>query len=504
MVNDFRGRPLPEPATLAGYAALMGRYDLRVPLPMRLAATSARHNPTSTPEWLLLTPRHQPAPTLGGNLQFALKYEGLDLIVLSALFRAVGAPELEALIRATPTGSFARRVWFLYEWLTGINLDLEDCGKVRYVPIVHEGQQFALPQSTKSPRHKILNNLPGTPAFCPMVKRTGALAQATESDLKGRAQQVIGRTRPDIISRAVAFLLLDDSRSSFSIEGEQPSSARLARWGEAIGQTGKRSLDVGEFERLQKIVIADQRFVDHGLRREGGFVGVQDRVTSEPVPEHVSARWQDLQVLVAGLAGYCERALSTGLDPVIAAAAAAFGFVYIHPFEDGNGRIHRWLIHHILAAGQFTPPSLVFPVSTVILERLSEYRAVLTSWSTSMLPFIEWRRTPHNNVEVLNETADFYRYFDATPHAEFLYRCVEQTIEKNLPQEVRFLESYERFSAGVQQIVDMSARWVDLLRRFLEQNGGQLSKRARLKEFAALSDDEVFAIEEIYADTFGV
>ena len=234
-----------------------------------------------------------------------------------------------------------------------------------------------------------------------MVKRTRALAQATESDLKGRAQQVIGRTRPDIISRAAAFLLLDDSRSSFSIEGEQPSSARLARWGEAIGQAGKRPLDVGEFERLQKIVIADQRFVDHGLRSEGGFVGVHDRLTSEPVPEHISARWQDLQVLVAGLAGYCERALSTGLDPVIAAAAAAFGFVYIHPFEDGNGRIHRWLIHHILAAGQFTPPSLVFPVSTVILERLSEYRAVLNSWSTSMLPFIEWRSTPRNNVEGL-------------------------------------------------------------------------------------------------------
>ena len=185
MVNDFRGRPLPEPATLAGYAALMGRYELRVPLPMRLAATAARHNPNSTPEWLLLTPRHQPAPTLGGNLKFALKYEGLDLIVLSALFRAVEAPELEALIRATPTGSFARRVWFLYEWLTGINLDLEDCGKVRYVPIVREEQQFALSQSTKSPRHNILNNLPGTPAFCPMVKRTRALAQATESDLKG-------------------------------------------------------------------------------------------------------------------------------------------------------------------------------------------------------------------------------------------------------------------------------------------------------------------------------
>ncbi len=33
------------------------------------------------------------------------------------------------------------------------------------------------------------------------------------------------------------------------------------------------------------------------------------------------------------------------VDAVCAAAAAAFGFVFIHPFEDGNGRIHRFLIH---------------------------------------------------------------------------------------------------------------------------------------------------------------
>jgi hypothetical protein len=39
------------------------------------------------------------------------------------------------------------------------------------------------------------------------------------------------------------------------------------------------------------------------------------------------------------------------VDPVVAAAILAFGFVYIHPFEDGNGRIHRYLIHHVLADG---------------------------------------------------------------------------------------------------------------------------------------------------------
>lgn len=35
-------------------------------------------------------------------------------------------------------------------------------------------------------------------------------------------------------------------------------------------------------------------------------------------------------------------------DPVLA-AGIAFGFVFIHPFEGGNGRIHRYLIHHVLA-----------------------------------------------------------------------------------------------------------------------------------------------------------
>ena len=62
---------------------------------------------------------------------------------------------------------------------------------------------------------------------------------------------------------------------------------------------------------------------------------------------------------------------------MIAAAILAFGFVYIHPFEDGNGRIHRYLIHHVLAARGFNPPGVVFPVSAAILEQIDDYRRVL-------------------------------------------------------------------------------------------------------------------------------
>lgn len=174
--------------------------------------------------------------------------------------------------------------------------------------------------------------------------------------------------------------------------------------------------------------------------------------------------------------------------------------VGIHPFEDGNGRLHRYLIHHVLAERGFNPPGLVFPVSAVILERIDAYRKVLETYSRRLLPLVRWRPTAHGNVEVLNDTADFYRFFDATPHAEFLFACVAQTIDVDLPAETAFLKAYDLFTARVQGLVDMPDRLLDLLFRFLRQNEGRLSKRAREKEFAALTDEEAARIEAFFAE----
>jgi hypothetical protein len=37
-------------------------------------------------------------------------------------------------------------------------------------------------------------------------------------------------------------------------------------------------------------------------------------------------------------------------------------------------------------------------------------------------------------------TSDYYRYFDTTLLAEFLYECVERTIDKIIPEEVGYLK----------------------------------------------------------------
>jgi hypothetical protein len=499
-ITNFHGLALPERATPAGYAALVDAYRLQVPLPRTLFATSEHHRTRSEGGWRILTPRHTPSPDLEGHLTFALKNEGLDLAILKRLFAVVPPAEIEAIVRAKPTGGYAKRLWFLYEWLLDRRLDLPDARIGNYEPVVNPQQQWAIP-GENSGRHRVRNNLPGTPAFCPLVFRTRTTEEFAAMDLVQRAQKAVAAVPKDLLVRTAAFLLLKDSRSSFAIEGERPSQDRIRRWGQAIAEAGRRPIDLEELLRLQAIVIGDARFVKLGLRDEGGFVGEHDRETRAPIPDHISARPDDLPSLIDGMVAF-DQGPAQRLDPVIAAAALAFGFVYVHPFADGNGRIHRYLIHHVLAQRGFNPSGIVFPVSAAILERIDAYRAVLENYSRRLLPVIDWRPTEDGNVEVLNETADCYRFFDATPQAEFLYACVRQTIEEDLPRETKFLLHYDQFRNRVEAIVDMPDRTIDLLFRFLHQNGGQLSKRAREQEFAQLSDAEAAAAEDAYKTAF--
>ena len=460
-ITVFHERRLPERATPAGYSALIGAFNLSVPLPRTLSATGEHHRVYEDAGWRILTPRHAPKASVEGHLTFAFKYEGLDLAVLKRLFAAVEPDQIAALVRAKPTGRYARRIWFFYEWLMGEQLDLPNAGKGTYVPAVDPRKQWAI-EGENSPRHRVKNNLPGTPAFCPLIFRTERLDEFIEMNLPARAQAVVANVPRDLLARAAAFLLLNDSKSSYAIEGERAPQDRIQRWGRAIREAGRQPMDLEELLRLQKIVIGDTRFVRLGLRKEGGFVGEHDRRTRMPLPDHISGRPDDLPSLMAGMISF-DRGPSQKLDAVFAAAVLAFGFIYIHPFEDGNGRIHRYLIHHVLTRRGINPPGVVFPVSAAILERIDEYRRILEGYSRRLLPVIKWKPTEDGNVNVLNNTVDFYRYFDATPHVEFLYACVRKTIEEDLPNETEFIRRYDEFSDRVGNIVDMPDRIVDLL-----------------------------------------
>jgi Fic family protein len=130
-----------------------------------------------------------------------------------------------------------------------------------------------------------------------------------------------------------------------------------------------------------------------------------------PIVEHISAKSEDLESLVNGLIAYNKR-IAREINPIVAAAAIALGFVLIHPFTDGNGRIHRYLIHHILAEHGYNPPGMIFPISSAMLRRVDAYASVLSGYSQSILPFIHWEPTKDHNVQVMNE---WYRYPQGKP-----------------------------------------------------------------------------------------
>lgn len=504
MVN-LPGRPFG--AQLLGYSALIEAYDLETPPPRRLTAIAAVGQKVTHMregvEWLLL-PRgarfripEQPIEHLG----VALKHEGVDLRVLSQLFKKDIANELIAYIEANRAGIYTRKAWFLYEWLTGNRLPIDEPYGVQYVSVL-DPNHYVTRRATRSTRHKVDNNLPGVPAFCPIIRRTERLMPDRIVGLATEARQMVAGADPAVLRRAVGFMLLNESKGSFGIEGETPPRNRLERWGRIIAEAKEIELNLDSLVDLHRSLFdANQDIVAYGFRTRGGFVGRHDIRDQTPIPDHVSAKHEDLTSLVNGLIDAFNLLKKSKYDPVLTAASIGFGFVVIHPFEDGNGRLHRFLIQKALVDMDFNPPGVVLPVSAAILEDLLGYRSALEDYSLPTLPAIEWEATPEGNVNVTNETAYLYRYFDATRQAEYLVDRLERTVRFSLPAELAYIHRFDDAKRRLAAIIDMPDRLASLFIRFCAQNAGQLSRRKREEYFPSLDEGVLRRLEQAVRDS---
>lgn len=136
----------------------------------------------------------------------------------------------------------------------------------------------------------------------------------------------------------------------------------------------------------------------------------------------------------------------------------------------------------------------------MFLEHIEQYKQVLEHYSRPRLLLTEWETTPSLNVRVVNETRDLFRFFDATRQAEFLADSVVETIRQTLPREIEYLRRYDQAKQRIEAFLDMPDATFDLMMGFLRQNNGHFSNRARTKEFAKLTDEEVVSIEDVYQD----
>jgi len=297
------------------------------------------------------TPVYAPEDTLTGHLEFALKFEGINLGLLAALFEVVSTDELVAYIQSKPTGLNTRRVWFFYEFLTGKQIDIPDLvSTIGYVDALDQ-KNYVARAGRRLPRYRVRNNLLGDEHFCPVVRKTEVLKEYSWEVLRDKAADIVRSYDAETLARAVNYLYTKETRSSFAIEHEEPSKTKTERFGRALQSVRKfPHLDKQAFIDLQSIML-DDRFAASDYRNGQNYVG--ETVGHREIFHFISPKQENVPTLMQGLIDFL--ANSDHVDPVVVASVASFGFVFIHPFDDGNGRTHRYMIHHTLANRGVSP-----------------------------------------------------------------------------------------------------------------------------------------------------
>jgi len=445
---------------------------------------------------------YDPGNSTLAQLVFALKYDGIDLDIFNKVFQQIKPEEIAAFVEETPSGRFARQLGFWYEELTGKEIPLRKKVTGNYEDLLDPELYVTSPHGVKSARWRIRNNAIGGRRFLPLIRRTSAIRAIEDTDWRGLIDETLKPFPPEVLCRALSYLYFKETKSSFAIEREEAGASRAEKFVAILHQAGGEPDPLNEevLVRLQNAIV-DERYQEKGFRERQNYVG-QTMAGFCEIIHTVGTPPNSLRDLMEGLGAYYQAGMT--MNPVLQAAAIAFPFVFIHPFEDGNGRIHRYLIHDVLARGQIGREGVLLPVSAEILLNLRAYDACLEQFSKPLMAVASYSLDEGGELTVHNpaEIEGFYRYPDLTAQCEFLALMLDRTIKQTIPQELHFLQKFDQTRVTIGEIVDMPDRKRESLLMRLYNNKGKLAQKRREGEFAELTNQEVTDIEAAFHDIF--
>lgn len=230
-----------EANNLIGGAWLAARYGLQLVIPLTVQSRIGGRRRTELVEGVAIetvVEAMRPAASVRGHLTFHLKHEVLHLELLSRLFEQLDAAELVGWIQQEPTGQYARRAGFLYEWLTGRELELKTAIGGAYVDVVNDRKLVAASpgKSTAIRRWRVRDNLPGTAAFCPIVRKTREWSDAVAVDVRLLLHDLEAEFGEEALLRSAVWMTLRESKASFAIEGEADQADRIERFADVLAR----------------------------------------------------------------------------------------------------------------------------------------------------------------------------------------------------------------------------------------------------------------------------
>jgi hypothetical protein len=488
-----------------GGAWLVKQYGLRLGYPLRVTSGIGTRRSTTVADGAAIEihpASMRPDATLRAQLTFHFKHEPPNLELLARLFDAIDPAELSAWVRSEPTGAYARRAGFLYEWLTGRRLDVPDATAGLLVDAIDADRVVAASADRRlvSRRWRVRDNLPGTPAFCPLVRKQ-AIDRALALDVGALLAELRQEFDQEVLMRAAVWLTLRESRASFEIEGEGDQTARIQRFANVIGRRtgeGEVPLTAQALAEIQSEILGSATTLrEFGLRRSPVFVGESDRY--QEIVHYIAPPPEQLTPMLAGLQVFLDR--TQGQSPVMRCAVAAFGFVYIHPLADGNGRVHRFLVNDVLRRDGAVPTPYIIPISALITGDAADrsaYDRVLEEVSRPLMALLPgtydfgvreaypdgiWSNLKFTGGPLASPV---WRFPDLTRHVAYMADVIERTVREQMREESRYLRSHAVARRALKELIEMPDAQADRIIRSVEENRDRLTQALR-KEIPALA-----------------
>ncbi len=492
-----------------GYEYLLSRIPLRMPPLDRPAQVRPVTRVERMPE-LLAVPRHvapaADAPVLE-HVLFALKHEGTRIDILHEALKLVPAEDLARALSAQRQGAYLRRAAFIWEKANGQALPLPwDSTGGNYVDFFEASRYYTGPQWERSRRYRVNFNGIGPYEFCPVVAHNAVLEQRGQAVLERLRTWVNDPRNLGVLDRVVNWAYLSETRDSYAIENETPAPDKERAFLQNIEQLrDKRPLSEEYLVDLQNLVITSAISKEQAFRHEqnwlqrGGHGALAVRYLPPP-PAEVTA-------LMDGLMRMANTREGT-VPPLVKAALVSFGFVFVHPFMDGNGRLSRLLAHHSLSYHGALPTvngnPAILPLSVAMKRHEADYLAALESFSRPARQL--WDVTWIADNEFLFDFRSsplVYAHWSGEAAAEFVTRCAEQALEQSLIDETAFLQDYDRAYEQIDREFDLPNRTINLLIHWIRQNNGRMPERRRnATELLLLKPPQIERIEAIVAGCF--
>lgn len=486
--------------TPVGYSRLLQEPTVKAP-PRPVVAEVRAVTRKERIEQILAVPTAMApaADDLLGHVLFALKHEGVDLCILAQALPLIPERDIRAAYNASPTSQYLRKACYLWEHFTGQIIARDEPTTRPAYTLLFDPEQYLTVEGPRDPRWRVEFNGLGSLDYCATVTRSPSLQALLDAALLTRAAEFTESLPRELLERTLAWAYLHETRSSYAIENETPSGDKATRFVNLLKQAHEpRQLDEDYLVNLQNATISnpfaqaasfrtDQNYLANGLR---GALGV----TYVPPAPELS---RELMDNLMGLANQPPR----NIDPLILASIISFGFVFIHPFMDGNGRLSRFLFHQVLCQRGALKHGLLLPVSVVLRERENDYLETLQAFSRPTREYWDVDYISDDDVTcTFTGHPALYRYWDATLCCEFMAQATEQAIEQHLKQESQFLQRYDAIYRRVDQQFDVNNADLAKLVVFCMDQKGILSQHRR-KQYQHRVPAEAFdAIEQAYRD----